>query len=61
MYYPEANVLVPRGVDPQSKTPSFKSVLVRLEASRSMPGKPLPVVESNGEALAASRAQMRSC
>lgn len=28
MYYPEANVLVPREVDPQSKTPAFKSVLI---------------------------------
>jgi anaerobic selenocysteine-containing dehydrogenase len=32
MYYPEANVLVPRIVDPQSKTPVFKSVLVTVEA-----------------------------
>ena len=31
MYYPEANVLVGRGVDPQSKTPAFKNVLVRIE------------------------------
>jgi molybdopterin-dependent oxidoreductase alpha subunit len=30
MYYPEANVLVPRDVDPQSKTPAFKSVMVEL-------------------------------
>lgn len=29
-YYPEANVLVPRDVDPQSKTPGFKSVLVEI-------------------------------
>ena len=26
MYFPEANVLVPTTVDPQSKTPAFKSV-----------------------------------
>ena len=32
MYYPEANVLVPRTADPQSKTPAFKSVLVTIEA-----------------------------
>jgi molybdopterin-dependent oxidoreductase alpha subunit len=32
MYYPEANVLVPRQIDPQSKTPAFKNVLVRVEA-----------------------------
>jgi molybdopterin-dependent oxidoreductase alpha subunit len=31
MYYPEANVLVPRHVDPQSRTPAFKSVLVSLQ------------------------------
>jgi len=30
-YYPEANVLVPRRVDPRSKTPAFKSVSVRIE------------------------------
>ncbi|MCE9554220.1 MAG: hypothetical protein K8T91_12710 [Planctomycetes bacterium] len=32
MYYPEANVLVTRSVDPLSKTPAFKNVLVTLEA-----------------------------
>jgi anaerobic selenocysteine-containing dehydrogenase len=30
MYYPEANALVPRRIDPRSKTPAFKSVRVRL-------------------------------
>ena len=30
MYYPEANVLVPRILDPRSKTPAFKSVSVRV-------------------------------
>jgi molybdopterin-dependent oxidoreductase alpha subunit len=30
MYYPEANRLVPRDVDPQSKTPAFKSVIVEI-------------------------------
>jgi anaerobic selenocysteine-containing dehydrogenase len=28
MYYPEANVLVPRHADPATGTPSFKSVAV---------------------------------
>jgi hypothetical protein len=32
MYYPEANVLVPRAIDPDSKTPAFKSVAVSVEA-----------------------------
>ena len=31
MYYPESNILVPRNSDPQSKTPSFKSIEVILE------------------------------
>lgn len=30
MYYPESNVLVPRAVDPQSRTPMFKNVLVTI-------------------------------
>jgi molybdopterin-dependent oxidoreductase alpha subunit len=30
MYYPEANVLVPRTLDPRSHTPAFKSVAVEL-------------------------------
>jgi molybdopterin-dependent oxidoreductase alpha subunit len=30
MYYPEANRLVSRTVDPQSKTPAFKGVVVRV-------------------------------
>ncbi|MBI1901167.1 MAG: FdhF/YdeP family oxidoreductase [Planctomycetia bacterium] len=33
MYYPEANVLVPRRFDASSKTPAFKSVAVRLETT----------------------------
>ncbi|MEK9630059.1 MAG: FdhF/YdeP family oxidoreductase, partial [Nitrospinota bacterium] len=32
MYYPESNQLVPRNIDPKSKTPSFKSVEVTVEA-----------------------------
>jgi anaerobic selenocysteine-containing dehydrogenase len=31
MYYPEANRLISREVDPLSKTPAFKCVVVRLE------------------------------
>jgi molybdopterin-dependent oxidoreductase alpha subunit len=33
MYYPEANVLVPRDLDPLSRTPAFKCVLVTLETA----------------------------
>lgn len=38
MYYPEANVLVPRRLDPRSRTPSFKNVTAHVTA-----GAPLPV------------------
>ncbi len=31
MYYPEANAIVPRRIDPKSHTPAFKSVAVRIE------------------------------
>ena len=34
MYYPEANALVGRQIDPASKTPAFKGVVVTLEAER---------------------------
>ncbi|MBX3373227.1 MAG: FdhF/YdeP family oxidoreductase [Phycisphaeraceae bacterium] len=34
MYYPEANILVPRRVDPASRTPAFKCFMVRVSASR---------------------------
>jgi hypothetical protein len=30
MYYPEANILVPRVADPESGTPAFKSVAVTV-------------------------------
>jgi molybdopterin-dependent oxidoreductase alpha subunit len=33
MYYPEANVLVPRSADPLSRTPAFKGIGITLEAS----------------------------
>lgn len=31
MYTPEANILIPRDVDPESKTPAFKNILVTVE------------------------------
>jgi hypothetical protein len=33
MYYPEANVLLPRTVDPASRTPAFKGSLVEVSAN----------------------------
>jgi len=32
MYYPEANILVPRHADPLSRTPAFKSIVVNVVA-----------------------------
>lgn len=32
MYYPEANVLIPKVADPNSGTPSFKNTLVEIDA-----------------------------
>jgi molybdopterin-dependent oxidoreductase alpha subunit len=37
MYYPECNVLIGRTLDPQSKTPAFKCVIVRIESARKSP------------------------
>ena len=47
MYYPEANVLVSRQVDPLSKTPAFKSVLVTIAAA--VPHVSHLAVAGNGE------------
>lgn len=49
MYFPEANVLVPQTIDPESKTPAFKNVLVMVE----------PTVASNSaDALGRKSLQM---
>ncbi len=32
VYYPESNVLIPRDVDPQSKTPAFKAIRITVAA-----------------------------
>jgi len=37
MYYPEANVLVPARIDPESRTPAFKHVRVTVEKRVSLP------------------------
>jgi molybdopterin-dependent oxidoreductase alpha subunit len=45
MYYPEANVLVPRTADPRSKTPTFKCIPVTLVPAEIKPkAKPNAVV-----------------
>lgn len=37
MYYPEANELVPRDIDPSSRTPAFKNVVVTVHAESPAP------------------------
>ena len=51
MYYPEANVLVPRTSDPSSKTPAFKCVLVTVEP---LAAKPTPITREQLLATAAA-------
>ncbi|MGL4555345.1 MAG: molybdopterin dinucleotide binding domain-containing protein, partial [Gemmataceae bacterium] len=46
MYLPEANVLVPTEVDPESKTPAFKSVAVTVEVPRPAGRSSLPMAAS---------------
>ncbi|HJT30898.1 MAG TPA: FdhF/YdeP family oxidoreductase [Pirellulales bacterium] len=48
MYYPEANVLVPRRADALSKTPAFKAVAITLDPSPLAPATiaPQPVATS---------------
>ncbi|HVW37503.1 MAG TPA: FdhF/YdeP family oxidoreductase [Pirellulales bacterium] len=59
MYYPEANALVPRKLDPLSKTPAFKNVLVTLEPSPASTVARKPVVELSTQA--AERKPLKSC
>ncbi len=47
MYYPEANVLVPRLLDPQSRTPAFKAAMVTV--TKANPGSAaVPQTAKNG-------------
>jgi len=58
MYYPEANILVGRTVDPRSRTPAFKSVVVRVEAGSTQVVSRAELIESTGSS---SRERMKSC
>jgi anaerobic selenocysteine-containing dehydrogenase len=45
MYYPECNVLVSRSLDPQSRTPAFKGVVVQLKRCDAAIGIPTSTPE----------------
>ena len=66
MYYPEANALVPRHVDPASRTPAFKNVLVTVEAAGTQPderaaSEPLPLQMPVAGTTGSTRDSMRAC
>jgi molybdopterin-dependent oxidoreductase alpha subunit len=64
MYFPEANALVPRTLDPQSRTPAFKNVLVTLEPAKvGLSGaRVAPVLAEIGvNGGGSDRANMRAC
>lgn len=59
MYYPEANVLVPRQVDPASRTPAFKNVAVTVApVLASLERAQLP---EEFAAAGTSKEKMRAC
>ena len=65
MYYPEANVLVPRNLDPLSRTPAFKNVPVTLELAAARGTEPAarqPVALAPSAGIAPScRDGMKAC
>ncbi len=68
MYYPEANALVPRRVDPVSRTPAFKNVLVTvIPVPDSLGGKSVSAAghdaapKSSPDGELSTRDGMRAC
>jgi molybdopterin-dependent oxidoreductase alpha subunit len=64
MYYPEANVLVPRVADPVSRTPAFKNIAITIEPMSQADGAPASPEPSLVEAAGAgrsSRHSMKAC
>jgi formylmethanofuran dehydrogenase subunit D len=70
MYYPEANALVPRRIDPLSKTPAFKCVVVSVEpmperaderSKKGSKGREELVTIVPADSAKSSRDQMRAC
>jgi molybdopterin-dependent oxidoreductase alpha subunit len=58
MYYPEANVLIPRVADPESRTPAFKSVRVTLAPAE---GLALPIAGTSAPGRRGRRRESRAC
>jgi anaerobic selenocysteine-containing dehydrogenase len=60
MYYPEANALVSTCVDPRSKTPAFKSAVVRVIPSNVAPGPRVEVTIGGGRERR-EKAALKAC
>jgi len=63
MYYPEANELVPRSVDPASRTPAFKNVLVEVIAAAAPVSakRPGAALHPDGAQGSPSRGKLNAC
>lgn len=61
MYYPEANVLVPRTVDPASRTPAFKNIFVEVIPSRTAASTPRGVLSAADAVGSPSRGKLKAC
>jgi len=64
MYYPEANVLIPKVADPQSRTPAFKSAVVMVEATHDGASAHVngePQIGEEYMAAGSSRERMNRC
>lgn len=62
MYYPEANVLIPRIADPMSRTPAFKSVAVSVEPAPVDSSSPTTAnLDRDYVAAGSSRERMNRC
>lgn len=61
MYYPEANVLIPRDADPRSRTPAFKSAVVTIEPDPDGIDGSVAEERKNLPAGAAPRRGLKAC
>lgn len=63
MYYPEANILVPADLDPDSRTPAFKSIPITVEADTHSPAPPflVPAEALVGAANGGPRRETKAC
>ena len=61
MYYPESNVLVPKEVDPLSRTPSYKRVAVQIMSDESFRSSDISSKNIPAVAAGSPREKMNQC